>query len=100
MSEQEPSVLEERPRPFAEVTPITTKGRSNGRFTYTVAPRGRRVILLTTGFTACIGEWYGEYGEYFIGWYPMPDRDKELEKAKGLSWINLIRRAVTPLLPK
>lgn len=90
------SVLEHKPKPISEVAPLTTKGKSF--FKYSVAPRGKRVILLTTGFTACVGEWYGEYGEYFVGWFELPDRDKDLEKEMGLSWINLIRNVGKKLL--
>lgn len=30
------------------------------------------MFLRTIGGTACVGTWYGAYGQYFIGWMPMP----------------------------
>ena len=35
-----------------------------------------KMLLLTTGGVAVIGCWYGELGEFFDGWSPMPKRIK------------------------
>lgn len=45
-------------------------------------PHNRSVIvqLLTTGGFAVHGKWQGDYGQYFIAWYPLPVRDMQLER--------------------
>lgn len=35
-----------------------------------------KMLLLTVGGVSVIGCWYGEYGEAFIGWSPLPRRIK------------------------
>lgn len=52
---------------------------------YTVPDnRAAKVQLLTVGRVAVHGHWYGELGEAFIAWAPMPRRDKRLEEELGL----------------
>lgn len=47
---------------------------------YEVAPNtDSKVNLLTIGRIAASGNWYGDYGEFFIAWAPLPKRNKELE---------------------
>ncbi len=43
-----------------------------------------KVLLLTVGRVAVVGNWYGAYGQSFIAWAPMPRRDKEQEARLGL----------------
>ena len=45
---------------------------------------GAKMILLTIGKIAVFGNWYGEVGELYIAWSPMPKRDKVLEEQAGL----------------
>lgn len=42
----------------------------------------KKVLLLTTGKVATIGIWGN--GKGVIAWTPLPKRDKQLEKDKGL----------------
>lgn len=35
---------------------------------------GSKVLLLTVGGVAVIGQWYGELGEAFVAWCPLPTR--------------------------
>lgn len=46
--------------------------------------KSAKSLLLTVGRVAVIGQWYGEYGEHFIAYSPMPKRDKQREKELGL----------------
>lgn len=46
--------------------------------------KASKMHLLTVGFVAIHGSWYGDYGQYLIAWAPMPKRDKETERALGL----------------
>lgn len=43
------------------------------------APRGQKVLLLQKGGTAVIGIWQGALGEFFLGWQPLPKRNKAAE---------------------
>jgi hypothetical protein len=43
-----------------------------------------KVLLLTVGRTATIGNWQGPYGHSFIAWAPLPKRDKAEEARLGL----------------
>lgn len=58
-------------------------GEAQG-FTYEVAPLGQKVLLLTKGGVCVEGKWYGEFGEFFWGWAPLPFRDHEREAELGL----------------
>ena len=60
-------------------------GNGPSEWQYEIPPRtDAKVQLLTIGFTAVHGEWYGKYGEFFIAWCQLPKRDKEREKQLGL----------------
>lgn len=53
---------------------------------YGVPPRtDAKVLLLTVGRTAVIGNWTGGYGDAFIAWAPLPKRDKTEEARLGLA---------------
>ena len=39
-----------------------------------------KMLLLTKGGVAVTGNWYGEVGDSFLAWCPMPKRDKVLER--------------------
>ena len=41
--------------------------------------KGATVQLLTVGGILVRGQWYGQLGEHFVGWAPMPKRDKARE---------------------
>jgi hypothetical protein len=41
---------------------------------------GAKMMLLTVGCVLVTGTWYGEVGEYFLAWAPMPKRDKVKER--------------------
>jgi len=43
-----------------------------------------KVLLLTVGRVAVVGNWYGPIGKAFIAWAPLPKRDKEQEARMGL----------------
>lgn len=43
-----------------------------------------KMLLLTVGEVAVIGQWYGTVGEHFLAWCPLPKRDKALEVSLGL----------------
>jgi len=47
--------------------------------------RAAKVLLLTVGKVAVVGNWSGAYGEQFIAWSPLPKRDKAVEAALGLT---------------
>ncbi|CAN7305855.1 hypothetical protein LJR296_001440 [Cupriavidus necator] len=47
---------------------------------YDVPPnRGAKVQLLTVGGISTTGHWYGELGQYLLGWAPLLKRDKARE---------------------
>lgn len=53
------------------------------RFIYSPPPNvNKKVILLTTGKVAIIGPWKDGVG--VIAWHPLPKRDKQFEKDKGI----------------
>jgi hypothetical protein len=57
----------------------------DSEFKYEVPPRTDATVLLLTKHGVCVpGEWRGKYGQYFIGWAPMPKRNKQREKELGL----------------
>lgn len=37
-----------------------------------------KMLLLTVGEVAVIGQWYGKVGEHFLAWCPLPKRDKRV----------------------
>ncbi len=42
---------------------------------YEVPPeRGAKCLLLTVGGVCIVGRWYGELGENFVAWSPMPKK--------------------------
>ena len=43
-----------------------------------------KVLLLTVGRVAVVGNWYGPIGKAFIAWAPLPKRDKQKEAQLGL----------------
>jgi hypothetical protein len=43
-----------------------------------------KVLLLTIGRIATIGNWSGPYGRDFIAWAPLPKRNKAEEARLGL----------------
>lgn len=51
---------------------------------YEIAPAGKTVWLLTTGFVSIKGKWTGDYGEHFVAWSPMLKRNKDKERKLGL----------------
>jgi hypothetical protein len=52
---------------------------------YEVAPSAdAKVLLLTVGRVAVVGNWYGPLGKAFVAWAPLPRRDKEQEARLGL----------------
>lgn len=54
-------------------------------FVYAVpAHTDAKLILLTVGATAVVGNWYGKYGEFFVGYAELPLRDKAREKELGV----------------
>lgn len=46
--------------------------------------RSAKMLLLTIGKVTVVGNWTGAYGEAFIAWCPLPQRDKALEHHFGL----------------
>lgn len=48
------------------------------------ANTGAKMMLLTVGRVAVLGTWFGDLGEAFIAWAPMPKRDKIKEVELGL----------------
>lgn len=46
--------------------------------------RAAKVLLLTAGRVAVIGNWSGAYGQQFIAWCPLPKRDKAAEERLGV----------------
>lgn len=65
--------------------PTTTAPPGEVFWRYTV-PRttDSKMMLLTIGGVAVIGNWRGTVGEHFIAWCPLPKRDKQLEVVLGL----------------
>jgi hypothetical protein len=63
---------------------VLTKKYAEMVWRYEVAPHGKTVMLLTTGGVSTKGKWEGDYGVHYKAWYPLPKRDKELEKKLGL----------------
>ena len=61
--------------------PVTTATQTEMYWHYT-KPKNpdSKMFLLNLGNVATIGNWYGEVGQYFKAWCPMPKRDKALEK--------------------
>jgi hypothetical protein len=43
------------------------------------AERSAKMLLLTVGKVAEVGNWIGGYGDLYIAWCPLPQRDKALE---------------------
>lgn len=43
-----------------------------------------KVLLLTVGRVAVVGNWCGELGQFFVAWSPLPKRDKQREQELGL----------------
>lgn len=43
-------------------------------------PNGTKLLLLTVHGSAVIGNWQGEYGQYYIAWSALPKRNKILER--------------------
>ncbi len=41
--------------------------------------RNATVLLLTIGGQLVRGQWYGEHGEHFLGYFRMPKRDRARE---------------------
>jgi len=39
-----------------------------------------KLVLLTVGGVAVIGNWYGKYGQYFTAWAPLLKTDKVIER--------------------
>ena len=46
--------------------------------------KAAKVLLLTVGKVAVVGNWSGSYGEQFIAWCPLPKRDKAAEARLGV----------------
>jgi hypothetical protein len=42
--------------------------------------KSAKMLLLTTGCVLVPGHWYGDLGEFFLGWAPMPRRNKQREE--------------------
>ncbi len=64
---------------------VTTAPPGEIHWRYTVPRNGdSKMLLLNLGGVAIIGNWYGELGEHFLAWCPLPKRDKQLERALGL----------------
>lgn len=46
-------------------------------------PTGRKLLLLTVAGVIVIGSWDGHQPGY-MAWAPLPDRDKQAERERGL----------------
>lgn len=57
-----------------------TGGESYWRYGIS-APLGEKLLLLTVGGVAVIGNWQGMMGDMYLAWSYLPKRDKEAEKA-------------------
>jgi hypothetical protein len=65
--------------------PVIADNTVSNDWIYEVPPRtDAKVQLLTVGRIATYGSWYGELGEHFIAYCPLPKRNKELERRLGL----------------
>lgn len=63
---------------------VSPKGYVAGgdqEFLYECAPKGQKVQLLTRGGVCVHGQWYGDYGQHFWAWAPLPKRNKALEES-------------------
>lgn len=45
---------------------------------------GGKCLLLTIGRVAIVGNWSGDYGQHFVAWSPLPQRDKNQEISLGV----------------
>ena len=64
---------------------VTTAPPGDVHWRYAVPRNGdSKMLLLNLGGVAVIGNWYGELGEHFLAWCPLPKRDKQLERSLGL----------------
>ena len=52
-----------------------------------------KVLLLTIGRTAVVGNWCGLLGESFVAWAPLPRRDKAAETRLGLMPGHIVQGA-------
>lgn len=71
-------------KPYAPTDHVSTE---SNRFIYPGAggqlpPRGCKVNLLTKGGVCVEGVWRDGCG--FVGWAPLPSRDKEAERKLGM----------------
>jgi hypothetical protein len=54
------------------------------------------MLLLTTGEVMTSGQWVGEFGEFFVGWSPMPKIDKgELAAAQNRAKLARLARLLS-----
>jgi hypothetical protein len=51
--------------------------------------RGKNVLLKTVGGICVKGHWYGDYGQYFTAWCPMP---KDGDPPPGIRNAPLLER--------
>lgn len=57
-----------------------TASKDGLEYRYSVPESSSKMILLTIGDVAVMGNWAGELGQYYKAWCPLPKRDKVLEK--------------------
>ena len=70
-------------RVVAMINPITAP---NGGiyWRYERPQHSGKCLLLTIGRVAIIGNWSGDYGQHFVAWSPLPQRDKNQEISLGV----------------
>lgn len=60
---------------------VTTAQPGDVYWRYTIPARSdSKMLLLNLGGVAIIGNWYGQLGEHFLAWCPLPKRDKVAER--------------------
>lgn len=63
---------------------------------YEVCPyKGSKVLLRTLGGVAVVGSWYGELGQAFVAWCPLPANGKPRNTPVVLPFFQRLRYAIT-----
>lgn len=55
---------------------------------------GAKVLLLTVGGVCVTGHWYGDLGEAFVAWSPMPKRGRPAADIRRASLWERIKFAI------
>lgn len=56
--------------------------------------KGAKVLLRTIGGVCVTGQWYGELGQYFTAWSPMPKDGEPPQDIRLAPWWVRVRFAV------